>query len=67
TRRIRALDRADAKTVPILAMTANAFEEDRERSHAAGMDAHLAKPINPSQLYRALSQFMNCPGAGGSL
>ncbi len=46
TRAIRELDRPDAKTVPILAMTANAFEEDIRNCLAAGMDAHIAKPID---------------------
>lgn len=44
---IRAMDRADAKTVPIIAMTANAFSEDREKTKASGMDAHLSKPLKP--------------------
>jgi signal transduction histidine kinase/CheY-like chemotaxis protein len=47
---IRALDRADAKTVPIIAMTANAYKEDVERALAAGMNDHLAKPIDKSAL-----------------
>lgn len=51
---IRALDRADAKTIPIIAMTANAYAEDRKASLAAGMNAHLAKPIEPEQLYKAI-------------
>ena len=46
TRRIRALDRPDAATVPILAMTANAFEEDRRACLQAGMNEHIAKPLD---------------------
>lgn len=46
TERIRALERADSKTVPIIAMTANAFVEDRMKTKATGMDAHLAKPLD---------------------
>ena len=45
TKAIRAMDRADAKTIPIIAMTANAFEEDAKRCLATGMTAHLAKPF----------------------
>lgn len=46
TREIRALERPDAKTIPIVAMTANAFEEDAKKCLAAGMNAHLAKPLD---------------------
>lgn len=46
TRRIRALDRPDAATIPILAMTANAFEEDRRTCLQAGMNDHIAKPLD---------------------
>ena len=53
---IRALDRADAKTIPIIAMTANVFDEDVERSLAAGMNAHLSKPIEPDRLYETLAR-----------
>ena len=49
-RAIRALARADAQTVPIIAMTANAFEEDVQETRRAGMDAHLSKPIDPELL-----------------
>ena len=51
---IRHWNKADAKTVPIIAMTANAFDVDVEKSRAAGMNAHLAKPIEPELLYRTL-------------
>ena len=58
TEKIRALDRPDAKTIPIIAMTANVFDEDVERSLAAGMNAHLSKPIEPERLYTALERFI---------
>ncbi|MBQ7677648.1 MAG: response regulator [Lachnospiraceae bacterium] len=51
---IRALDRADAKTVPIIALTANAFDEDVQRSLQAGLNAHLSKPIQPDLLFETL-------------
>ena len=53
-REIRKLDRPDAKTVPILALTANALESDMEQTAAAGMNAHLAKPTDADLLYEAL-------------
>lgn len=56
---IRAMDRADARTVPIIAMTANAYDEDVRKSIACGMDAHLAKPIDPAILYATLSGFLS--------
>ena len=59
TQQIRLLAREDAKTVPIIAMTANAFDEDVEKSKAAGMNSHLSKPINPKQLYRTLQVYLN--------
>ena len=46
--------RADARTVPILAMTANTFQEDRDQAMAAGMTGFLPKPFDVEQLYRAL-------------
>lgn len=51
---IRALSRSDALTVPIIAMTANTFEEDKRQSDAAGMNAHLGKPIIPKELFECL-------------
>lgn len=57
-RAIRALDREDAKTIPMIAMTANAFEEDVQASREAGMNAHLAKPIEPQRLYETILSFL---------
>ena len=58
TRAIRALDRADAKTIPIVAMTANAFDEDVQLALQAGMNAHLSKPVEPDNLYRILEELI---------
>ncbi len=58
-RAIRAMDRPDAKTVPILAMTANAFAEDAERSRQAGMDAHIPKPLEIAAVYATLNEILN--------
>ncbi len=57
-RTIRALDRPDAKEIPIIAMTANAFDEDVQTSLQAGMDAHLSKPVEPEKLYQTLGQML---------
>ena len=57
TRRIRALARADAKTVPVIAMSANAFDEDVEKSIKAGMNAHLAKPVEADTLYDTIAKY----------
>ena len=58
TRAIRALKRSDAKEIPIVAMTANAFDEDVQHSLQAGMNAHLSKPVDPEHLYETLSKFI---------
>ena len=58
TRNIRALNRRDAKTVPIVAMTANAFEEDKENARKAGMDDHLAKPLDIPKLLETLHKYL---------
>ena len=58
TRRIRGLDHPDAATIPIIAMTANAYKEDREQTSAAGMNAHLAKPIDVRALYQSLAEWI---------
>ena len=60
TRAIRALPRPDAQTIPIIAMTADAFADDIQRCMEAGMQAHLAKPIHPSLMFEALRQQMSC-------
>ena len=57
-RRIRALDRADAGTIPIIAMTANAFAEDEKAALDAGMDAHVAKPLDVELLKRVIRQYI---------
>ncbi len=59
TRAIRALEREDAKKIPIIAMTANAFEEDMRMSREAGMNEHLSKPIEPDKLYRTLVHYLS--------
>ena len=56
TRRIRALDRADAKSVPIIAMSANTFDDDIAKSRDAGMNTHLAKPLDFDKLVKAIIQ-----------
>ncbi|MBQ6968394.1 MAG: response regulator [Lachnospiraceae bacterium] len=58
TEEIRALDREDAKTVPIIALTANAFDEDVQRSLQAGMNAHLSKPVEPEHLFETLEHLI---------
>ena len=54
TKMIRSLDREDAKEVPIIAMTANAFTEDRIRAKEAGMDEHIAKPVDVELLIKVI-------------
>ncbi len=56
TRTIRSLSRPDAATIPIIALTANAFEEDVEQALSAGMNVHLSKPVDPDLLYRTLGR-----------
>ena len=54
TKMIRSLNREDAKTIPIIAMTANAFTEDRLRAKEAGMDDHVAKPVDVNLLIKVI-------------
>ena len=54
TRRLRALPRADAAKVPIIALTADAFSEDIKKCKAAGMTGHIAKPIDPDKMYATI-------------
>ena len=58
TRTIRAMNRKDAKTVPIIALTANAFDEDVQRSMQAGLNAHLSKPVEPEALFETLENLI---------
>jgi CheY-like chemotaxis protein len=58
TRQLRAMNRPDAKSIPIIAMTANAFDEDVQLSLQVGMDAHLSKPVEPEQLYQTLGELI---------
>ena len=58
TRAIRALEREDAKTIPIIAMTANAFAEDVKDALAAGMNAHIAKPIDMESIKKTLAKYL---------
>ena len=58
TAAIRALDREDAKRIPIIALTANAFDEDIKHSLQAGMNAHLCKPVETEQLFRVMGELI---------
>ena len=59
TKTIRSLDREDAKEVPIIAMTANAFTEDRIRAKEAGMDEHIAKPVDAKLLVKVIYKLVD--------
>ncbi|MBQ9521092.1 MAG: response regulator [Oscillospiraceae bacterium] len=56
---IRGMNRADAKTIPIIAVTANAFNEDVQRSLQAGLNAHLSKPVDPELLFSTLESLLS--------
>ena len=59
TKMIRSLDREDAKKIPIIAMTANAFTEDRIRAKEAGMNEHVAKPVDVELLVKVIYEWVN--------
>ncbi len=62
TRRIRGMEREDCHTIPIVAMSANAFDDDLKKSVECGMDGHLSKPVEVEKLYRMLHEVL-CGGA----
>ena len=59
TAKIRALNKEDAASIPIIALTANAFDEDVQRSLQAGLNAHLSKPIEPDILFETLEHLIS--------
>ncbi len=65
TQHIRASGRADAARIPIVALTANAFEEDVKRSMQAGLNAHLSKPVEPELLFHTLGRLIHTEESGG--
>ena len=58
TRKIRALSREDAREIPILALTANAFDEDKKEALAAGMNGHVSKPIDMNVLMKQVKRLL---------
>ena len=59
TRAIRALDRPDAGRIPIFAMTANAFTEDRRRAYESGMNEHLTKPLETDVVLKTMAKYIH--------
>ena len=57
-RAIRSMDREDCHTVPIIAMSANAFDDDLKKSVECGMNGHLSKPVEVDKLYRTLNEIL---------
>ena len=57
-KRIRSLDREDANVIPVIAMTANAFTEDRLKAKEAGMDEHIAKPVDGELLVKVIHKLV---------
>ena len=62
TKTIRAMDREDAKSIPVIALTANAFDEDVQRSMQTGLNAHLSKPVQPEVLFETLTELIERRG-----
>ena len=58
TRTIRAMNRPDAEIIPIIAMTANAFTDDKIRTREAGMNEHLSKPLAPDLVVKTITKFL---------
>ena len=58
TRLIRGSDHPDASSIPIIALTANAFDEDVQKSHDAGLNDHLSKPIEPELIFKTLEKYI---------
>lgn len=67
TAKIRNMNREDAKIIPIIAVTANAYDADKEQSQRAGLDAHLAKPIVPELLYKTLAEYISLNTLNGGV
>ena len=59
TKLIRHSTHPEAEIIPIIAMTADAFDEDRKKTKEVGMDAHITKPIDPDELYITLSNYIH--------
>lgn len=59
SRKIRSIDRPDLRQLPIIAMTADAFTEDKQRALDAGMNGHIAKPIDLRELYNILRKYLS--------
>ncbi len=62
TKIIRSIDREDAKTIPVIAMTANAFAEDIKDAKDAGMDDHIAKPVDIDVIRKTLGKYLGEKG-----
>lgn len=59
TRTIRSMEREDCRTIPIVAMSANAFDDDLKKSVECGMNGHLSKPVEVDKLYRTLGEIIH--------